>query len=157
MSADLWTWANRVYAAPGVADACLTLQDRFGLDVNVLLWSAWRQTTGAPADRNAVRAAMTAIRPLQADIVGPLRAIRRQVKGLSAAGLYETLKAAELEAERLILERLAAQPAGPASGETGLAAVARSAGADPAVPALAAALAGLARALAPVAQAALDS
>ena len=33
--------AAALYAQPGVADACLKLQDEFGLDVNLVLFCIW--------------------------------------------------------------------------------------------------------------------
>lgn len=37
----LWDWAVAAYGAPGVGEACLTLQDSHDQNVPVLLWSAW--------------------------------------------------------------------------------------------------------------------
>lgn len=36
-----WRFSCAVYAAPGVAQACLELQDTHGADVNLLLLAAW--------------------------------------------------------------------------------------------------------------------
>lgn len=36
-----WRFSLAVYAAPGVADECLALQERCGIDVNILLFCAW--------------------------------------------------------------------------------------------------------------------
>lgn len=45
MAADigqgLWDFALRLYGARGVGKACLLLQDESGVDVPVLLFSAW--------------------------------------------------------------------------------------------------------------------
>jgi uncharacterized protein (TIGR02444 family) len=38
---DFWRFSLSVYAAPGVADECLALQDTRGVDVNLLLFCAW--------------------------------------------------------------------------------------------------------------------
>ena len=157
MTASLWAWSNAVYAAPGVADACLLLQDRFGIDVNLMLWAAWRHAQGAPLDAAAARDGKDAIRMINAELVLPLRTVRRAARSHRAEALYAAVKAAELAAERTVQERLAALPIRPAAGETGLAAAARASGGDPSAPGLAAALATLARALAPVAQPALAS
>ncbi len=46
MSDDLWTWACAAYAAPGVAEACLSLQDYHEQNVPLLLWAAWTAATG---------------------------------------------------------------------------------------------------------------
>jgi uncharacterized protein (TIGR02444 family) len=36
-----WEWALDAYARPGVAEACLELQDVHGQNVPLLLWAAW--------------------------------------------------------------------------------------------------------------------
>lgn len=112
----LWPFSLRVYAAPGVAEWCLTQQDGFGADVNILLWAAWRGAGGrrlAPADLDAAEAATA---PWRDGVVRPLRTVRRAMRGDlgaigadAAAELRRRVKALELEAERLqqsALERL---------------------------------------------------
>ncbi|MGE4220898.1 MAG: TIGR02444 family protein, partial [Alphaproteobacteria bacterium] len=47
--AALWPFSLSVYARPGVAEACLALQARRGLDVNLLLWCGWRAAVGVGA------------------------------------------------------------------------------------------------------------
>lgn len=108
-----WNFSLELYGAEGVAEACLDLQDRRGCDVNVLLFCCWLAASGRPtlsADR--LRAILKASDAWQADVVKPLRAIRRKLKdgswGQSFAGgaLPETVEAvrrrvadAELAAE----------------------------------------------------------
>ena len=69
----LWDFAVRLYAEPGVGEACLVLQDRFGVDVPLLLWAAW---LGDGADAAALRAGDRAVGPWRARAVRPLRALR---------------------------------------------------------------------------------
>ena len=45
-----WQFSGAVYAHPGVAEACLDLQDRHGLDVNLLLFCAWAGVQGRVFD-----------------------------------------------------------------------------------------------------------
>ena len=103
-----WNFSLELYGAEGVAEACLDLQDRRGCDVNVLLFCCWLAASGRPtlsADR--LRAILKASDVWQADVVKPLRAIRRKLKDGSWAGaLPETVDAvrrrvadAELAAE----------------------------------------------------------
>jgi uncharacterized protein (TIGR02444 family) len=118
-----WTWSLATYARPGVADACLELQDRLGLDVNRLLLAWWLAANGLALPETADALAAFAD-PWQRQVVGPLRSVRRALKGSALPGataLREAVKAAELEAERLEqheLERLTAM-AGPAEGTPG--------------------------------------
>ena len=108
-----WRFSLRFYRAPGVADACIALQDRYGVDVNILLFLLWlacegRQVTNAEAQR--ICADVGAWRE---EIVVPLRNLRRRLKeGIppierNTGELFRTrIKAVELEAERLQQEAL---------------------------------------------------
>lgn len=107
----LWDQALDLYARPGVASACLTLQDQTMVDVCELLWACWLQRHGLTPDEDAPRH-LAPIRAWQAEITRPLRAQRRGLKQLAltdpqVAELRDTLKRAELLAERECLRRLA--------------------------------------------------
>ncbi|HEY9550471.1 MAG TPA: TIGR02444 family protein, partial [Kiloniellaceae bacterium] len=45
-----WQFSGAVYARRGVAEACLALQQRHGLDVNLLLFCAWAGSNGRRLD-----------------------------------------------------------------------------------------------------------
>jgi uncharacterized protein (TIGR02444 family) len=103
-----WRFSLDFYARPGVAPACLTLQDRHGTDVNLLLFAAWVGWSGrrrlTPAD---LARADGAIAPWRRGVVEPLRAVRRAVKEEPGADdLYRAVKSAELAAERHAQDRL---------------------------------------------------
>ena len=51
-----WRFSLATYRKPGVADACLALQDGCGVDVNVLLFVTWLGTQGRRLDADATRA-----------------------------------------------------------------------------------------------------
>ena len=104
--ADLWSFSLAVYAAPGVADACLTAQDEAGADVNLLLWAAWLAAQGHDLTAAELAEAVAATQPWRDDVVRPLRALRRRLKSGPAPApcpatesLRAQVKAAELEAE----------------------------------------------------------
>jgi uncharacterized protein (TIGR02444 family) len=113
---SLWNFAVDLYAAPGVADACLALQDRHGCDVNVVLFAAWMGAVRRDRVRGAEMAEIAAqVAAWRDEIVRPLRAIRRRLKsGPSPAPsdatdeLRTRLKAAELDSERIELLQLEA-------------------------------------------------
>ena len=44
-----WEFSLAVYGASGVPAACLDLQERYRIDVNLLLWSIWCGSVGYPA------------------------------------------------------------------------------------------------------------
>ena len=76
-----WNFSLELYAGEGVAEACLDLQERRGCDVNILLFCCWLGASGRPtltADR--LRAILKASDAWQAEIVRPLRAVRRLLK-----------------------------------------------------------------------------
>jgi uncharacterized protein (TIGR02444 family) len=105
-ASDFWDWSLTVYARPGVAGACLALQERHGLDVNLLLFVVWSGSEGRVLEPAAIRAAIDRVRRWQQEIVHPLRALRRRLKndahGLDV-GLASTVRAriaaVELDAE----------------------------------------------------------
>ncbi|WP_207461138.1 TIGR02444 family protein [Azospirillum sp. SYSU D00513] len=121
----LWDFSLAVYARPGVAAACLGLQDRRGIDVNMLLLAAWAgRACGVALSRAELERIDSAIRPWREEVVRPLRAVRRCVKG-EDAGLYDRMKAAELAAERIQQDRLFAL-AGLTVGQGGSTELARA-------------------------------
>lgn len=136
-SAGLWPWVLTAYAAPGVAEACLELQDTASQNVPLLLWAAWVASTGRALDEDMREAACDTARVWEETAVAPLRAVRRALK-IKAVDMDDDdrdairsqVKAAELDAERrllLALEALSPAPSGPASPTVdALVAVARS-------------------------------
>src|SRR5262244_106072 len=70
---EFWRFSLTVYARPGVTSSCLALQDRFGLDVNLLLFCCWAAARGHRLDPAELAAAEAASVAWQRDIVTPLR------------------------------------------------------------------------------------
>lgn len=115
MTDDLWPYALRLYSAPGISDACLTLQSSLGADVNLVLFAAWMGARGhtlSPDETDAARQLVTA---WHAEIVKPLRAVRMRMKQGPAPApsprteeLRTRLKAVEIDSEKVELETLAA-------------------------------------------------
>ena len=119
-AADLWDWAVKAFARDGVAETCLSLQDRDEQNVCLLLFGAWCAATGRPLDDEAVEAAADVARAWDGTAVAPLRAVRRALKapvldmdGPAREAVRAQVKAVELEAVRRLLADLAAL-AGPA-------------------------------------------
>jgi uncharacterized protein (TIGR02444 family) len=103
---DLWRFAATLYGRPGVAEACLTLQDRHGVDVPLMLASLWHAGRGFGApDLRRWRAISATWR--RAAIL-PLRRSRRALKGRAEwAAIRTRIKRLELAAERAQLNALA--------------------------------------------------
>jgi uncharacterized protein (TIGR02444 family) len=107
---DLWNFAVRLYARPGVEDACLQLQEAGG-DVCLLLAGAWLQRRGVPCREPYLEALQALAEPWQREVVAPLRQLRRDWRKAATADaelatLRERIKQLELEAERLLLQRI---------------------------------------------------
>ncbi len=75
-----WTFSKDLYDRPGVEAACLALQERHDLDVNLLLFALWLAECGVVLDAPAYERARAAIGSWQAGTTGPLRMVRRQLR-----------------------------------------------------------------------------
>jgi len=104
-----WTFSLRLYSRDEVAAACLALQTRHGLDVNVLLYCIW-----LGAERGVLLSETDAARIVENvnrwhdGVVRPLRAMRVRLKDdphgapkAMADMLRNEIKRAELDAERI--------------------------------------------------------
>jgi len=110
-AAEFWRFSLALYASPGVAPACIVLQDAHNKDVNVALYCCWLGASGrGRLTQGALDAADRTVAPWRERVVERLREARRAIKTAAlpeAEGLYAKAKAAELEAERLLQLRLA--------------------------------------------------
>lgn len=101
MSNLLWQYSLANYARDGVADACLALQDDFGLDVNLLLYGAWLASQGFCLTPAHLAELDSGIADWRDNVVRPLRALRRQMREYHPArDIREQVKVLELESER---------------------------------------------------------
>lgn len=117
-----WRFSLRFYRRQGVADACIALQDSYGVDVNILLFLLWLALARRCVSSAAATAVCARVAPWRDDVVVPLRTLRRRLKEGSslvergAAELFRTrIKAIELESERLQQESLFALATGLAT------------------------------------------
>jgi uncharacterized protein (TIGR02444 family) len=100
-----WRFSLRVYAAPGVQQACLRLQDDFGADVNLLLLAVWLGAVRRQSLDVADLAEVPGTR-WNAQAIKPLRAARREAKAVAVddaalADFYRQIQACELRAEQI--------------------------------------------------------
>lgn len=113
-------FALALYGRDGVPPACLELQESAGIDVNILLFAAWRgamlRRAVEPADIAAARAHVA---EWHTDVVKALRAVRRRLKTGPAPApdarttkLRAQVQAAEIAAEIIELEELGTLSAG---------------------------------------------
>ncbi len=109
LEAECWAFALAIYAKPGVAEACLALQDEAGVDVMLLLTATFAAVKHRVLlTAHEIRVLDEACRPWREQIVRPLRTIRSGLKtGPQPAPSNATepfrsqVKALELAAEKL--------------------------------------------------------
>lgn len=108
-----WRFSIKFYAVPGVAAACIELQDQAKVDVNILFFLLWNATQSRALSEADVAEIERAIGPWRDMAVIPIRDVRRALKSPppvmaaeAAEGLRTQVKAVELEAERLQQEAL---------------------------------------------------
>ena len=123
---SLWGWTLEANARPGVPEVCLELQDAYGQNTSYLLWAVWAEG----ADAATLQAAASAGRSWDEAVLKPVRAVRRTLKAPFEAvadgareGLREDVKAAELRAERVLMEALEAMSEHRRGGQPALAAL----------------------------------
>jgi len=107
-----WQFSVALYGVPEVERACLELQDRDGLEVNLALFCLF-------AAQHHIRFDLASVQAMQAigffwgrDVVAPLREARRSMKAPAAenetvGALREEVKRLELAAEKAMQAALA--------------------------------------------------
>jgi uncharacterized protein (TIGR02444 family) len=105
---SFWTFSLKVYAEQAVADVCLSLQDQFDADVNLILFMLWSAARGRRLSLQEIGDVIELVKPWHINVVRPLRLARRSLKIPApdwplqeTEALRQRVKADELEAERL--------------------------------------------------------
>ncbi|MDQ2076118.1 TIGR02444 family protein [Marinimicrobium sp. ABcell2] len=112
LSSHLWDFSLRLYRYPGVEPLCLMLQNQWRADVNILFWLRWLETESMAINSTRIQLAEAHIATWNKDAVLPLRKLRMEMKqhyGVSDKAIEDTreaIKAAELQAERVVQIRL---------------------------------------------------
>lgn len=121
---ELWAFAVALYARRDVSAQCISLQDDFGLDVPLALFSIWAGRRGGLARADAIRAGEVSA-AWRNRVVAPVRSARRAMKGAAAAfgcdhdaleSLRADVKRLELAAEKAQLSALSHVAAGAPHG-----------------------------------------
>lgn len=111
----LWRFVLPFYGRDGVSRACLTLQDKLGVDVNILLFAIFAQVERSiMIDASDLAVLDALVRDWRDEIIQPLRRVRIRLKSGPAPApspttdrLRNRIKAAELETEQIELAVLA--------------------------------------------------
>jgi uncharacterized protein (TIGR02444 family) len=108
-----WQFSLAFYARPGVADACLRLQDDAGADVNVMFYMLFLATQRRQIDHAAIARIDASIKAWREIAVVPLRKLRRALKAgiaplrnTDTESMRTAIKRIELDAERIEQEWL---------------------------------------------------
>lgn len=104
-----WQHIGALYADEAVARDLLRRQDAEGLDVVLHLFGQWAATQGRALDAGALAEADAQVAAWRAQVVVPLRQLRRAMKGLvtpATDAVRRQVQAAELAAERAELDML---------------------------------------------------
>jgi uncharacterized protein (TIGR02444 family) len=112
-----WAYSLRLYKKPGVAPACLALQDKLGVDVNLVLFCLWAGSRGTALPARLMAQAVVQSRSWAANIVTPLRGVRRFLKPMNVDAYRRQVARIELAAEKLQQQALYALA--PPSGGKG--------------------------------------
>ena len=102
-----WDYSLALYGREGVERACLALQDRLGLDVNLLLFCCWAGNRGRTLSPDEIDRLIAATQTWRAEVVAPLRGARRWLKahaadqGPAAEALRVEIEGSELSAEAI--------------------------------------------------------
>jgi uncharacterized protein (TIGR02444 family) len=105
---SFWSISLELYSRPEVGSAFLDLQDRFAMDVNVVLYCLWQAYRGRRLSESDIRNVIDLVRAWQANVVRPLRSVRRFLKDSAPQwplqdidSLRQRVKSEELQAEHL--------------------------------------------------------
>jgi uncharacterized protein (TIGR02444 family) len=99
----LWLFSLAIYSAPDVSTECIDLQDKAGVDVNVLLFAAWLGATrGLLLTSEHFKEIEAVSGEWQLHVLTPFRAIRRRIGTMPNIdrSLYEKVKLTELMLEK---------------------------------------------------------
>lgn len=116
-----WDFSLKVYGTDSVAPACLELQERHGVDVNVMLYCCWLGCReAAPAGTERIQALADAVDVWHDAVVRQLRAVRKRLKTplagedrTLALSLRQRIQKIEIDAEHIEQLMLEASDPGP--------------------------------------------
>ncbi len=105
MENELWDFALDFYQKPGVEEACLYLQDHYGLSINRMIFSCWCGLQGIETYDELYTGSAE---KWQREVTHPLRVLRYKVRDNKNeySSCYKKLREAELACEQVELALL---------------------------------------------------
>jgi uncharacterized protein (TIGR02444 family) len=115
LDAELWSFALSFYGREEASKACLVLQERIGVDVDIVLFGLFALLRkGVSLNAEEIAAIDALVRSWRSEIVRRLRQMRTRLKSGpnpapsgSTEELRNRIKSIEIEAERIELDALA--------------------------------------------------
>ena len=98
-----------LYARKGVAEACLELQNSYGLDINLVLFCFWSGNQHGELDEATLSKAISFSATWRTEVVQPLRNVRRWMKDTGAIFAGDRQSHYDALRERIKLDELAAE------------------------------------------------
>ena len=109
-----WEFSLAYYSRERVSAACLSLQNRRGADVNILLFCCWLAAMGLKVEQAGLHAAIAAVEAWRRDVLEPLRIARRavvdqfpEIAKSDRQSIKHGVLSVELECERVAQEKIA--------------------------------------------------
>lgn len=108
---EFWDFSLAVYKQPEVSNVCLTLQDDYGANINMMLFSLWLGQSGRGVAAISDWQTMTQrTRHWRERVIRPLRSVRRFLRDehLAPLSMKDNILKCEFDAEhieQLILEK----------------------------------------------------
>ena len=100
-NSPLWRFSNNIYRKEGVSEILLHVQDKFSIDVNMILFVAWLASVNRSLTASDIQDAQKLVSLWRTKVIVPVRNIRRSVKDFSGTDyLYEDVKKLEIDTEK---------------------------------------------------------
>jgi uncharacterized protein (TIGR02444 family) len=103
-ASDFWDFSISLYGQDGVAQACLSLQDRHQVDVNFLFFCAWAAFRGKLAGANEVQSWHSTITEWHENVVRHLRFLRRELKTDTMGAPLEIVKSFRARLQKIEID-----------------------------------------------------
>lgn len=104
-----WEFSLAHYSRREVAEACLHLQDAYGVNINLLLFCCWAGSRGEKLNTTQILKAQRVIAEWDTQVVQRLRQLRRYLKdsAFTVGQIEKSVRELELSAERVVQDMLA--------------------------------------------------
>ena len=100
-NSPLWRFSNNIYRKEGVSEILLYVQDKFSIDVNMILFVAWLASIDRSLTASDIQDAQKLVSFWWTKVIVPVRNVRRSIKDFSGTDyLYEDVKKLEIETEK---------------------------------------------------------